>query len=92
MLCLGDTFIAVHKDQINYFPKHLNRQNADMLIEENGKNLFMDCLVTRDNNKVRTMIYRKLTPTDRLLEQLFYGSTSQKATTIRALKKRAQYN
>ena len=38
--------------------------NADMQftkeIEENGKIPFLDCLVTRDNNRPRTTIYRSL--------------------------------
>ena len=52
---VDDTFIAVHKDGIDNFHEHLNRQNADIQfttkIEENGKIPFLDCLVTRDNNK-----------------------------------------
>ena len=36
-------------------------ENADMRftkeIEENGKIPFLDCLVTRDNNKLKTTIY-----------------------------------
>ena len=59
---VDDTFTAVHE--------HLNRQNADIQftkeIEENGKIPFLDCLVTRDNNKLKTTIYRKPTRTDRL--------------------------
>ena len=43
---------------------------------------FLDCLVTRDNNKLKTTIYRKLTHTDRLLDQSSYNPTSHKATTI----------
>ena len=52
---VDDTFTAVHKDGIHDFHEHLNRQNADIQfikkIEENGKIPFLDCLVTRDNNK-----------------------------------------
>ena len=52
---VDDTFTAVHKDEINNFPEHLNRQNADIQftqeIEENGKIPFLGCLVTRDNSK-----------------------------------------
>ena len=62
------------QDGINDFHEHLNRQNADIQftkeIEENGKIPFLDCLVTRDNNKLQTTtIYRKPTHTNRLLEQ-----------------------
>ena len=47
-LCYDDdTFTAVHKDEINDFHEHLNRQNADIQfskeIEENGKIPFLDC-------------------------------------------------
>ena len=71
---VDDTFTAVHKDEIDDFHEHLNRQNADMQftkeIEENGKIPFLDCLVTRDNdNKLSTTVYRKPTHTDRLLDQ-----------------------
>ena len=57
---VDDTFTAVNKDEINDFHENLNRQNADIQftkeIEENGKIPFLDCLVTRDNNKLRTTI------------------------------------
>ena len=49
---VDDTFTAVHKDGIDDFHEHLNRQNADIQftkeIEENGEIPFLDCLVTRD--------------------------------------------
>ena len=57
---------------------------------ENGKIPFLDCLVTHDNNKLKTTIYRKPTHTDRLLDQSSYTPTSHKATTIRTLTRRAQ--
>ena len=48
---VDDTFTAVHKDGIDDFHEHLNRQNADIQftkeIEENGKIPFLDFLVTR---------------------------------------------
>ena len=91
---VDDTFTAVHKDEIDDFHEHLNGQNADIQftkeIEENGKIPFLDCLVTRDNNELRTTIYRKPTHTDRLLDQSSYNPTSHKATTIRTLTRRAQ--
>ena len=50
---VDDTFTAVHKDEIDDFHEHLNRQNADIQftkeIEENGKIPFLDCLVTRSS-------------------------------------------
>ena len=59
-------------------------------IEENGKIPFLDCLVTRENNTLRTTVYRKPTHTDRLLDQTSYNPTSHKATTVRTLTRRAQ--
>ena len=89
-----DTFTTVHKDGINDFHEHLNRQNVDIQftkeIEEKGKIPFLDCLVTRDNNRLRTTIYRKPTHTDRLVDQSLYNPTSHKAATIRTLTSRAQ--
>ena len=68
---VDDTFTAIHKDGIDDFHERLNRRNADLQftkeIKENGKIPFLDCLVTRDNIRQRTPIYRKPTPTDRLL-------------------------
>ena len=91
---VDDTFTAVDKDEIDDFHEHLNGQNADIQftkeIEENGKIPFLDYLVTRDNNELRTTIYRKPTRTDRLLDQSPYNPTSHKATTIRTLTRRAQ--
>ena len=84
---VDDTFTAVHKDRIDDFQEHLNRQNADIRftkeIEENGKIPFLDCLVTRDNNRLPTH-------TDRSLDQSSYNSTSHKAIIIRTLTRRAQ--
>ena len=91
---VDDTFTAVHKDEIDTFHEHLNRQNPHIQftkeIEENGKIAFLDCLVSRDENKLRTTIYRKPTHTDRLLDQSSYNPTSHKATTIQTLTRRAQ--
>ena len=70
---VDDTFTAVHKDEIDDFHDHLNEQNANIQftkeIEENGKLPFLDCLVSRDNNELRTTVYRKPTHTDRLLDE-----------------------
>ena len=72
---VDETFTAVHKDEINFLHEHLNKQNTYIQftreIEENGKIPFLDCLLSRGNNKLRTTIYRKLTNTDRLLDQCF---------------------
>ena len=68
---VDDSFTAVHKDGIDDFHEHLNKQNADIQftkeIEENGKISFLDCLVTRDYNKLKTTIYRKPKHNDRVL-------------------------
>ena len=91
---VDDTFTTIHKDEIDTFHDHLNEQNADIQftkeIEENGKLPFLDCLVSRDNNELRTTVYRKPTHTDRLLDESSYNPTSNKATTIRTLTRRAQ--
>ena len=46
------------------------KQNADIQftreVEEDGKLPFLDCLVSRDENTLRTAIYRKPTHTDRM--------------------------
>ena len=91
---VDDTFTTVHKDEIDIFHEHLNRQNADIQftreVKENGKIPFLDCLVSRHDNKLQTTIYRKPTHTDRSLDQSSYNPTSHKATTIRTLTRRAQ--
>ena len=47
---------------------------------------FLDYLVTCDNSRLRTTIYRKLTKTD----QSSYNPTSYKVTTIRRWARQAQ--
>ena len=91
---VDDTFTAVHKDEIADFHKHLNEQHADIQftreIEEDRKLPFLDCLVSHDNNELRTTVYRKPTHTDRLLVESSYNPTSHKASTIKTLTRRAQ--
>ena len=58
--------------------------------EIDGKLPFLDCLVSHDNNELRTTVYRKPTHTDRLLDESSYNPTSHKATTIKTLTRRAQ--
>ena len=91
---VDDTFTAVRQDEIDAFHHHLNGQNTDIQftreVEENGKLPFLDCLVSRDDNSLRTTVYRKPTHTDRLLDESSYNPTSHKATTIRTLTRRAQ--
>ena len=91
---VDDSFTAIHKGEIDAFHDHLNEKNADIQstkeIEENGKLPFLDCLVSRENNELRTTVYRKPTQTDILLDESSYNPTSHKATTIRTLMRRAQ--
>ena len=51
---VDDMITAVHKNKIDEFHEHLNKQNTSIQfakeIEENGKIPFLDCLVTRENN------------------------------------------
>ena len=60
---VDDTITAVHKNKIDEFHEHLNKQNSSIQftkeIEENGKIPFLDCFVTRENNTLRTTVYRK---------------------------------
>ena len=46
--------------------------------------------MTRENNTLRTTVFRKPTHTDRLLNQTFHNPTSLKATTVRTLTRRAK--
>ena len=91
---VDDTFTAVRQDEIDAFHHHLNGQNTDIQftreVEENGKLPFLDCLVSRDENSLRTAVYRKPTHTDRLLDESSHNPTSHKATTISTLTRRAQ--
>ena len=91
---VDDTITAVHKNKIDEFHEHLNKQNTSIQftkeIEEHGKIPFLDCLVTRENNTLQTTVYRKPTHTDRLLHQTSYNPTSHKATTVRTLTRRGQ--
>ena len=74
---VDDTITAVHVNKIDEFHEHLSEQNTNIQftkeIEENGKIPFLDCLVTRENNTLRTTVYRKPTHTDRLLDQTSYN-------------------
>ena len=91
---VDNTFTTVHKDEMDTFHENLNKQNPHIQftkeIKENGKIPFLDCLISRDENKLRTIIYRKPTHTDRLLDKSSYNSTSHKATTIQNLTRRTQ--
>ena len=51
---IDDTFTTLHKEEIDDFQEHLNRQNVHIQltkeIEDNNKIPFLDCFVIRDNN------------------------------------------
>ena len=92
---VDDTITAVYKNKIDEFHEYLNKQNTNIQftkeIEENGKIPFLDRLVSRENNTLRTTVYRKPTHTDRLLDQISYNPTSShKATTVQTLTRGAQ--
>ena len=56
---VDDTITAVHKNKIDEFHEHLNKQNTSIQFTkeiENGKIPFLDCLVTRENNTLRTTV------------------------------------
>ena len=69
---------------------HIVSPNTNYPIIPNYPIPFLDCPVSRDDNLLRTTVYRKPTHTDRLLDESSYNPTSHKATTIRTLTRRAQ--
>ena len=91
---VDDTITALHKNKIDEFHEHLNKQNTSIQftreIEENGKIPFLDCWVIRKNNTLRAIVCRKPTHSDRVLDQTSYNPTSHKATAVRTLTRRAQ--
>ena len=91
---VADTITILQTDDIDDFHGHLNRQNSDIQftreLEDNGKIPFLDCLVSRDDTRLRTTVYRKPTHTDRLLDQSSYNPTSHRATMVRTLTRPAQ--
>ena len=91
---VDDTITILQTDDIDVFHGHLNRQNSDIQftreLEDSGKIPFLDYLVSRDDTRLRTTVYRKPTHTDRLLDQPSYNPTSHRATTVRTLTRCAQ--
>ena len=55
-LCCVDNTLCIHKDEIDTFHEHFNRQIAGIQfareVEENGKIPFLDCLVSQNDNKL----------------------------------------
>ena len=92
---VDDTIAAVLENKSDKFHEHLNEQDINIQfikeIKENGKIPFLDCLVTRENNTLRTTVYRKPTHPDRLLDhanvlqsyftQSDYGTNLDKKST-----------
>ncbi|CAB4042700.1 Hypothetical predicted protein, partial [Paramuricea clavata] len=90
---VDDTITSLKKDEKVDFLNHLNQQNPSIQFtiepEKNGQLAFLDCLVTRSGNTIRTSVYRKPTSTDRLLDDSSYHPASHKSATIKTLVKRA---
>ncbi len=90
---VDDTLTSVSKHQKNDFLDHLNKQNPNLQFtmepEKDGKIAFLDCMITRDGNCLRTSVYRKPTSTSRLLDDSSYHPTSHKSATVATLVKRA---
>ena len=76
----GATFSVLHLNVAIFEPVRMRFWAAYLV----------DCLVSHDNNELRTTVYRKPTHTDRLLDESSYNPTSHKATTIKTLTRRAQ--
>ena len=56
---IDDTFSAVHKDEIGAFCNHYNTGiHLTKEIKENGKPPFLAYLASRDNNELRTTVYK----------------------------------
>ena len=91
---VDDTITSLPTEDIQTFHDHLNKQNPHIQftreIEVNGSIPFLDCLVSHNNNRLHTTVYRKPTHTDRLLDQTSYNPTSHKATTVKTLTRRAR--
>ena len=78
-LCYVDEkFTAVQHAEIDAFHHHHNGHNTDIQfnreVEENGKVPFLDCLVSREDNLLRTTVYNEPTQ-NRLLDELSYNPT-----------------
>ena len=91
---VDNTITALHDDDIDQVHNHVNSRNCDIQftkeIEEKGSLPFVDCLVKRDSDELRTTVYRKPTHTDRLLDESSYNPPSHSVTTIKTSTRRAQ--
>ena len=89
---VNSTSIATGTNERTNEPKRTDGTEIQFTrkIEEDGKLPFLNCLVSRNNNELRTTLYRKRTHAGRLLDESSYNPTSQKATTIKTLTRPAQ--
>jgi len=76
------TIILLNEAYTRFIKRNANIQFTKE-IKENGKLPFLECLVRRNKNELRTTVYRKPMHTDRLLDESSYNPTSHKATTIK---------
>ena len=64
---VDDMITAVHKNKIDEFNEHFNKQNTSIQftqeIEEKGKIPFLDCLVTRENSTLLATVHTHSQPT-----------------------------
>ena len=64
---VDDMIAAVHKNKIDEFNEHFNKQNTRIQftqeIEERGKIPFLDCLVTRENSTLPATVHTHSQPT-----------------------------
>ena len=81
-------------EELSLFLKHINNIRLSiqftMEVEDDGKIPFLDVLVVRDNGKVMTEVYWKLTHTDRYLHYQSYHPHHIKTGIIRTLMKRSE--
>ena len=84
---IDDTITAIRHNEFDALHHRLGQQNTDIQstrgVEENGKQPFLDFLVSRDDNFIWTTVNRTPRHTDRLLHESSYNLTSNKAITIR---------
>ena len=92
---VDDTFVIWPHgdDELERFHQHLNQQNQSIkfTIEEEKDNQlpFLDVLVRRDGNHLRTTVYRKPTHTDRYINFNSHHHSRVLRGTIQCLRDRA---
>ena len=93
---VDDSFIIINKRYSKIFLDHINSiaakyETIKFTIEEekDGCLPFLDLLVSRANNKVKTTVYRKPTHSNRYLNFKSHHSMQNKKSVIRSLVNRA---